>query len=219
MNLFSDAALTGLEESIRPAEAQQEAEVELGLPANTELALGANYWDEQYLDKDFDGGRIGFELKNTGLDFLKLEIEGHYGSAIRYRDASEAPEGQIEGSAELRAFGRFALEVGVGLNQLGQEGEEQDRLLIYRARAVVAFSRALNLRLIVQGRDSTLFGTAGALQESSSRLDLSALLTLIPYPGTSIYLGYAERLLWGSDLELQENAREIFLKATLLVRL
>jgi hypothetical protein len=54
---------------------------------------------------------------------------------------------------------------------------------------------------------------------SGSRLDLSALLTLTPSPGTSIHAGYGQRFVWGLDGDVVTDSRNIFIKASGLFRL
>ncbi|MCP4867353.1 MAG: hypothetical protein GY898_01375 [Proteobacteria bacterium] len=93
-----------------------------------------------------------------------------------------------------------------------------NRLVIYRAKAVVGITRALSVRVILQGRDAAVLA-AGNLQTASSRLDFSALVTLNPSPGTSIHVGFGERWAWSGKDQPETQSRNLFAKGSLLIRL
>ena len=134
-------------------------------------------------------------------------------------DATLTLERTLNAVMRLRAFRRLSIDLGTTLNLLGRADEPLERLWIYRIKATLGFTRALSLRLIAQGREDALLSLEREVTERSSRLDLSALLTLVPSPGTAIYLGYGHRLTWGDEYKTRTDGIDIFLKGSLLIRI
>jgi len=219
ISAFLSHLADGLRTQLRPAGSGHEAKLELRLPANTQLHVRAELWDELYEGQDFAGGRLGFHLTNHALEILQGTIGGRIGDAINYETAEATLEKTIRANLRLRVFRRLSLDVGTDLSELGRDGELRQRLWVYNAKARLGITRIFSLRLIGQGRQAATLLEAGGIQEHDSRLDLSVLLSLVPKPGTAIYLGYGERLVWDKESKLRTESRDIFLKASLLIRL
>lgn len=189
------------------------------LPATTEIEVSAELNDALYDKQNFQGGHIGIEVKNRALELIQGKFRAGIGERIRYSDATLTQEQELSGELRLRALRRLSIDLGTTLNLLGREGESLERLWIYRARATLGFTRALSLRLIAQGRQDALLSVDREVLQWSSRLDLSALLTLVPSPGTAIYLGYGHRFTWGNEYKTRTDAIDIFVKGSLLIRI
>jgi hypothetical protein len=189
------------------------------LPAATRIEVDAVLRDSLYLGKNFQGGKLEFELSNRALEIVQGELGGSIGEGVRYSDATLTLQREVAGELRLRAFRRLSVDLATRINVLGRAGEALERLWIYRLKATLGFTRALSLRLIAQGREDALFSAEREVTGRASRLDLSALLTLLPRPGTAIYLGYGHRLTWGDEYGTRTDAIDIFLKGSLLIRL
>jgi hypothetical protein len=146
-------------------------------------------------------------------------IGGGGGDAIRYSTTSLTLQRSAFAFLEIRAVRRLRVELRTDVDFLGREGEELARLFIYRFKTSLAFTRAISMRVIAQGRTGEGLDPERALIFSGSRLDLSALLTLTPSPGTAIHIGYGQRLVWGLSGEVTTQSRDIFIKASGLFRI
>ena len=189
------------------------------LPSATRLRLEAVFFDEEFGDRFFKGKFVEGKVESRGHRVVHGGVGGGVGDAIRYSDAELALRRSAFAFLGLRALRRLRVEFRGEVDFLGNEGEELDRLFIYRFKSVVSFTRALSLRLIAQGRTGEGLDRERSLMFSGSRLDLSALLTLTPSPGTSIHAGYGQRFVWGLDGDVVTDSRNIFIKASGLFRL
>ena len=188
-------------------------------PAQTSLYVQGSRWDLLYEEKDFDGGWLIGTLSNSALEWLQISIGAAGGDTVRYDDATRTIERSVWATAELRGFRRLTVDLSTRVNWLGRDGERLDRLWIYRTKWVLGITRALSVRLIVQGRHETAMDVDREVIEAGTGLDLSALVTLIPSPGTSIHLGFGERWAWEPNVDIRTEQRDLFLKASLLIRL
>ena len=202
-----------------PDGSRQNLWLQLRGPAQTTLFIQANRWDLAYEGQDFDGGWLIASLSNNALEWLQVSGGFAGGNAVRYDDATNTIERSVWANAEVRGFRRLTVNLNTRVNWLGRDGEQLDRLWIYRTRWVLGITRALSVRLIVQGRHETTLDPARDVIGATSGLDLSALVTLIPSPGTSVHLGFGERWVWDPDAEIRTEQRDLFLKASLLLRL
>ncbi len=201
-----------------PGAFEIEGGVELRLPGVTDIEVQAGHWDARYLGKDFQGLQVEVEISTNPLGWLAAELEGSFGDTIRFEDATPTIQRQLLGEISLRGLRRLHLDLSGGYNFVGRPGEPIDRLIIYRAKTVVGFTRALSLRVIVQGRNgSTVLD--GDVLDAWSRLDFTALVTLNPSPGTSIHVGFGERWEWGRGGKPETQTRDLFAKGSLLIRL
>jgi len=189
------------------------------LPAATRISVDAVLRDSLYLGRDFQGGKLGLAISNRALEVVQIEFGCSIGEGVRYSDATLTQERELGGELRLRAFRRLSIDLASRLNVLGRADEALQRLWIYRIKATLGFTRALSLRLIAQGRENALLSAEREITGRESGLDLSALLTLLPKPGTAIYLGYGHRLTWGDEQGARTDAVDIFLKGSLLIRL
>jgi hypothetical protein len=188
-------------------------------PAQTTLFVQTSRWDLLYEGKNFDGGWLIASLSNSALEWLQISAGASGGNAVRYDDATRTIERSVWASAEVRGFRRLTVDLNTRVNWLGRDGEQLDRLWIYRTKWVLGITRALSVRVIVQGRHETTLDVDREVVGAESGLDLSALVTLIPSPGTSIHLGFGERWSWDPDVDIRTEQRDLFLKASLLIRL
>ncbi len=188
-------------------------------PKQTTLFVQTSRWDLRYDGQDFDGGWLIASMNNSALEWLQISGGFAGGNAVRYADATQTTERSVWASAEVRGFRRLTVNLNTRVNWLGRDGEQLDRLWIYRTRWVLGITRALSVRVIVQGRHETTMDTDRHVTGSSSELDLSALVTLVPSPGTSVHLGFGERWAWNPDADIRTEQRDLFLKASLLLRL
>lgn len=206
----------------QPAPVAQEAEIEgwieTQLPGVTDVRLELESWDATFQDKDFKGGTVGLGLESQPLEWFGAYLEGIVGDTIRFEDATQTLQRRVEAGVSLRGFRRLHLDLSGGVNFIGRDGDRIDRLLIYRAKAVVGITRALSVRVILQGRDAAALA-GGATATASSRLDFSALVTLNPSPGTSIHIGFGERWAWSGKDQPETQSRNLFAKGSLLIRL
>ncbi|MEE2827862.1 MAG: DUF5916 domain-containing protein [Myxococcota bacterium] len=209
----------GKDEPLQFEGTQQQVWLATQLPALTDLNLRGQAWDMLYSDTRHNGFKATLSLHNHALEFLQGGIGATLGDAVRWSYFSRTLQRNVFVNLNIRAFRRLKLHFHTTFDLLGRNGEPLDRLWLYRVKAVVGFHRILSLRLIAQGRSHQNLDTDRALLGSESRLDLSALLTLVPSPGTSIHLGYGERLVWSPDQQVTTESRDIFLKASLLIRL
>jgi len=202
-----------------PSESRVNYEALFRLPATSEIILQGSLGDNLFQGRNFKGGRLRIEFENRALELIQGELWATVGDAIRYSDATQTLEREVGAELRLRAFRRLSIDLSSTLNLLGGEDDELARLWIYRIKATLGFTRALSLRLIAQGRADAVLDTDRELASSSSELRLSALLTLVPSPGTAVYLGYGHRLTWSDDDEAKTENIDIFLKGSLLIRL
>ena len=189
------------------------------LPAITELSSSAAVWNTGFAGEDFQGGRLDMSLSNKALEAIRGSVSVSLGDAIRYSDATPSFERRISGSLSTRALRRVGLEVSATASWLGFEGEDIEQLVIYRGKLLVGFTRALSARLIVQGRQSLTLQPGGHVSSQSDRLDISALVSFLPSPGTAVHVGFGERLNWQPGEAPRTDQRDLFLKASILIRI
>jgi hypothetical protein len=192
---------------------------ETQLPGLTELRLEAKVWEQAYAGQTFEGKFARALLTSRGHPVIHGGVGGGGGDAIRYSTTSLTLQRSAFAFLEIRAVRRLRVELRTDVDFLGREGEELARLFIYRFKTSVAFTRAISMRVIAQGRTGEGLDPERALVFSGSRLDLSALLTLTPSPGTAIHIGYGQRLVWGLSGEVTTQSRDIFIKASGLFRI
>ena len=192
---------------------------EAALPALTRLWIHTNFWQHNYGGHELKGKYVEAQLENRGHEAVHGGVGGGIGDAIRYSDASLTLQREAFAWLHLRLLRRLRFELRGAVDFLGQEGETLDRLFLYRFKTVVSFTPDISLRLIAQGRTGDGLDTEREVAFSGSRLDLSALLTLTPSPGTAIHVGYGQRLVWSPGEGVSTESRDIFIKASLLVRL
>lgn len=174
------------------------------LPGLTELEAWSEGWQTRFAGRDFEGGRLGFQASNRGLDFLEVSVDTELGDAIRFSDATRSFVRNLRVEVGLRALRRLKLDLSYAISALGKAGEELLLDQVYRARLRIGFTQALSLRLIAQG----------AIGE---RLDLSALFAFQPSAGTAVYVGWGQR--FSAHSTLRTDSIDLFVKGTLQVRL
>lgn len=189
------------------------------LPGLTDLRTSVHHWDSLFEGKDFTGGFVDFTVASGPLGWLQGSVSGGFGDAIRYADATPTTVRRLGGAVALRGFRRLHLDLSTSLNVVGSDDEELDRLWIYRAKTVVGVTRFLSVRVIVQGRNQVVVQPGGAIMDASNSLRLSALVTLAPSPGTAVHIGFGERWTWVRAGKPRTDRRDLFLKASLLIRL
>lgn len=189
------------------------------LPGLTGMRLHSTFWEQLYADEYFQGGYLQFRIDNRALEVIQGGMSLGFGDAVHYGDGT--PTFQREGAVffDIRALRRLRVRVRVAMDLLGKPGEPLDRLWIYRTKTVLSITRQLSLRLIVGGRRGDALDGDRQVLSSSSQLNLSTLLTLVPKPGTSIHVGYGQRLVWSPGEQVETESRDIFIKASLLLRL
>jgi hypothetical protein len=188
------------------------------LPGVTDVRVEVQHWDARFADRDFTGGRVSAQIGTRPLEWFGARINLTLGDTIRFTDATQTLQRRIQGGISLRGLRRLHLDLSGAVNLVGDPGERIDRLVIYRAKVVVGITRALSVRMIVQGRNKATI-LDGLSSETSSRLDLSALVTLNPSPGTSIHVGFGQRWAWTGKDQPETQFRNLFAKGSLLIRL
>ena len=189
------------------------------LPGITDVAGSASVWSTVFDGQDFQGGQASVSLSNKALEAIRGSVSVSLGDAIRYSDATASFDRRISASVSTRALRRVSLEVSATARWLGLDGQDMEQLVIYRGKLLVGFTRALSARLIVQGRQSLTVDAAGHVTAQEDRLDISALLSFLPSPGSAVHVGFGERLNWGPGETPRTDRRDLFLKASLLVRI
>ena len=209
----------GPEERLKKESANTSLELEALFAGNMRASVEATFWQQRYGGADLEGKYVELEILNRGHHIVHAGLGGGLGEAIRYADASLTFQREVNLWLELRPLRRLQVHLFAAVDFLGTEAEDLERLLIYRARVIAPITRALSFRLIAQGRTGEGLSVERDLVESASRLDLSALVTLSPSPGTAIHLGYGQRLVWGLEGDVTTESRDIFIKASGLLRL
>jgi hypothetical protein len=202
-----------------PSDSRVRYEALFRLPATTEITLQGSLSDNLYEGQGFKVGRLRVEFENRALELIQGEVWATVGDSIRYSDATQTLEREVGAKLRLRAFRRLSIDLASTLNLLGEADEELERLWIYRIKATLGLTRALSLRLIAQGRAEDELDLERKTTSSSSQISLSALLTLIPYPGTAVHVGYGQRLNWGDDRQTKTESIDVFVKGSVLIRL
>jgi hypothetical protein len=189
------------------------------LPALTEVRGDVSVWDTLFADQSFQGARGGVSVSNRALEAIQGSVSASVGDAIRFSDATPSYDRRISASVSTRAMRRVSLQVSTTMSWLGFDGEDLEQLIIYRGKVLVGITRAVSARLIVQGRQNLTLDTHGNRVDPSNRLDISALVSFLPSPGTAVHVGLGERLNWGAEDAPRPDRRDVFLKASLLIRL
>lgn len=189
------------------------------LPGITDLRTSVTAWDSSFAGLDFNGGTATVGLMNNALEALRGGFEMQFGDAIRFSDATPTVERRFAAELHLRAFRRLTVSLSTTASFLGLADEPLEQLWVYRARLLLGIVRPLQVRLIVQGRQQAVFGVDRKLQSRSDGLDISALVTFLPTPGTAVHVGFGERLNWGPLEQPRTDRRDLFLKASVLFRI
>lgn len=205
--------------SVVPDSSNQQAWAALRGPAQTDLLLSAHRWDQLYAGRDFEGGWLSASLTGAGLHWLSATIGTGAGDAVRYSDATRTVQAGAWGSLEVRALRRLRVSLGGSVDRLGRRGERIDRTWIWRTRWLLGITRALAVRAVVQGKVAQVAGPDGRIQQGASSLDLSALLTFSPSPGTSVDLGFGQHWTWPRKERPATERLDLFLKAAVVIRL
>jgi hypothetical protein len=206
----------GLDGRARPAGGSTGGDLSVRLPGITDLSGSVSIWDSVFAGQGFQGGRASVSVSNNALEALRGSVSVSLGDAIRYRDATPSYDRRITATLHARALRRLALEVSATASWLGFDGEE---LVLYRAKLLIGVTRALSARLIVQGRQSRALGAHPGAPPQQDRLDISALISFLPSPGTAVHIGFGERLDWGPGEAPRTDRRDLFLKASVLIRI
>ncbi len=216
-----NAGLEGVGSGSDPAPSWANATAWAGvrLPGLTDVRVTARHWDSLFEGKDFQGGTVSFNVSNRALEWIQGNVSAGFGDVIHFDDASQTILRRVGGNLAIRGLRRLHLDVSTSLNVVGRDDEEIDRLWIWRAKTTVGITRALSVRVIVQGRDQTILAPGGAVLERDDSIDLSALVTLVPSPGTAVHVGFGERWTWAHGDTPRTERRDLFLKASLLIRL
>ncbi len=201
-----EASLQNLSQEAESDRAEAVGWTRIRLPGLTEVEGWSSGWQTRFADREFEGGRVGFEFRNRGLDFLDVTINADIGDTIRFSDATKSFVRNVGVEVGLRALRRLKLDLSYSISALGIRGEKLLLDQVYRARLRIGFTQSLSLRLIAQG----------AIDE---RLDLSALLAFQPSAGTAVYFGWGHRFIPGETSKLRTEAIDLFLKGTVQIRL
>ena len=202
-----------------PSDSHVRYEALFRLPATTEITLQGSLSDTLYENQGFKLGGLRVEIENRALELIQGEVWATIGDSIRYSNATQTMEREVGATLRLRAFRRLSIDLGSTLNLLGRVDEELDRLWIYRIKTTLGLTRALSLRLIAQGRTQATLDLEREITSSSSQISLSALLTLVPYPGTAVHVGYGQRLNWSDSHSTRTEGLDIFVKGSVLIRI
>lgn len=183
---------------------------------SVEVALGGGRGAELYEDQLSPYTFGWFGAGATPSRWLELAVEVEGGGTLDYSTGTPAtlfapaagvlvkPLPAVQVEAELRRQDLWAREGG---EKLGASD-------IVRVEANGQFTRALGLRGLVQARSER----EGEAEDAARALQLSALLSWLPSPGTALWLGVSEeRALEPGALEPQID-RSVFAKASWLFR-
>ena len=181
--------------------------------------------EERYLGQTYRTPVGSFSLVNRSLDAVQLRIRGQVNQAVRYQEQDQALHGQVGGSILLRLFRHVSLELSETYDVLGRRQEGQERLWLQRGRLVVGFTRWLSLRTLVQHRAWRATATDGGRSGTDTVL-MSFLLQVLPYPGTGVFVSYAEERGWPFAIPEGQSSvnhgvmnRSIFVKVSGQLRL
>ncbi len=183
---------------------------------SVELAASAGRGTELYGDtlQPYVFGWMDLGAAPSGWLELGVEVEG--GGTIDYSTGEPANLLSAAGGVLLKPLPGVQVQVEAERQDLWarEDGAHLGWSDILRAEANAQFTRALGLRGLVQGRAE---GDVGG--ESTARaLQVSALLSWLPSPGTALWLGVSEARAAQQDGALEPDERSVFAKASWLFR-
>lgn len=214
-----DQGFEGLGTALTPAGGTIHAGASARLPAITDVDVHADLWNSRFAGQDFAGAKARITLSNRALEVVRGSVTASIGDGIRFSDATLTLERRITASVALRALRRINLELSTTASWLGRDDEQLEQLVIYRGKLLIGITRALSARLIVQGRQGLSWDAHGARLDQADRLDISALVSFLPSPGTAVHVGFGERLNWAPGDAPRTDRRDLFLKASVLIRI
>jgi len=171
---------------------------------------------EEYAGYAFNKNWYYLEYSNQTFSWISFNISEYFGDGIYY-DAVyyEIPPflGKMQsfsGSMELKLLNNWASEFAVSIYDFdGVQNSVRYNTVqnIYRLRTNFQFSREVGIRLILERNDYY------------RDLDVNALFSYQPSPGTVIFTGYHDYFFRDPANQYNRNARGFFLKFSYLFRL
>lgn len=206
-------------DEVEHAGSSRSAFVNLRLPGITDAGGSVALWQSRFGGVEFTGPWGEVSLSNRALDWLRVSVDGELGESIRYRVAEKTLEAKVGGELWFRALRRLNVKLAADGSWLGRPGEELDRAFVWRARTLLGILPSMNARVIVQGRHVDRLDPDRQLLDRSDSLSLSVLLSWLPNPGTAVRLGFGEGWSWGAGRKPITDRRDLFLKASVLLRI
>ena len=150
--------------------------------------LSLNYYRqfEEFYGSNFDKDWFYFKYTNKSYSWLFVDLSSYWGDAIYYYTTQPflGKFYQLNFNIDLRPINNWSMILGwrtysfTGADQGTDYKTDQE---IYRFRTTYQFTREIGARLIIEYNDLI------------RDMDINALLSYQPFPGTVVFLGYNEK--------------------------
>ena len=181
----------------------------------TELSLSYYRIMEEYVGFKFDKNQYYFNLSNKTFPWLFIDIDAIVGDGIYYSsiyygiDPFLGSVQSITTTLQLKPTNQWTNEFSANNYQFsGNSNSNEYKIIqdIYRFKTTYQFTRSLFLRFIIESNNYY------------DDLDINALLSYQPIPGTVLFLGYNDYFAKNINQNYQRYSRGFFSKISYLFR-
>jgi len=176
----------------------------------TELSLSYYRIMEEYVGINFNKNQFYLNLSNKTFSWLFIDIDAIVGDGIYYGiDPFLGSVQSITTTLQLKPTNQWTNELSANNYKFsGNFNSNEFKIIqdIYRFKTTYQFTRSLFLRFIVESNNYY------------DDLDINALLSYQPIPGTVLFIGYNDYFSKNVNKNYQRNFRGFFSKVSYLFR-